>query len=202
MRLIIIFLILIAGGVYLALQLFFSAYAAFTNEAPVARIQIEQVSERRYMLSVEYESGAKVVYPIAGDRFLLNGEVITMKNWARFFGGTEEVRLLSLDGRYYPRIPGDLRDCLESDNFSKPEPCRTEHDIDADQIPVDIAPVRTLAAMVGRAFLGVASAKREPFDSAAGGKLEPGVVWICMTEDALVARYGDERGCASGGTLD
>ena len=192
MRLILLFAIAAAGAAFVLLQFWLGSYTALTQEAPLARIEMTTLGPQRHELDVHFQSGARETFRMAGDYFMMEAEVLTLKNWATVMGEAPRARLTKLRGQYHQILEGAVSECPEGEAFAVTSlPCRTDYDVSDAQYAVEIAPVETLVAKLGAWFSASAGAERKPFYSAAGVDMAAGVVWICMTEDALVARPGD-----------
>lgn len=197
MRFILLLAIAAAIAAFVLFQLYLGSYTALTQESPLARIEMRELGPQRHELDVHFQSGAKATFPMAGDYFMMEAEVITLKNWATVMGEEPRARLTKLRGQYHQILEGAVSECATGAEFAASNlPCRTDYDISDDQYTVEAEQVQTLLAKIGDFLVNRSGAEREPFYSAAGVNLAPGVVWICMTEDALVARPGD-FGCGS-----
>ncbi len=92
-------------GMVLFMGFFFRAYQAFTYEKPVARV-VTQAGEPggRNMLTLTQfgPAGAETIrqYPIKGDQWMLEGDILKWPNWLNFLGKHTRFRLTRLRGRY------------------------------------------------------------------------------------------------------
>lgn len=203
MRLLLIIAILLLAGAFAALQLFFGVFAALSYEAPVAKVSVAAVGDMegrlmddRFVLGVEFANGLYNEYYVAGDYFLMEAEVVTLKEWAAILGGAPRVMLTRLSGQFDDEFVSSPRLCSEEGAFYDSAPCISQYSLRDDQYVLQFKGPDSLVARFGDWFLKTAPAERMKFRSGAGADLSDGaVIWICMTEDALVAR--DARaGCA------
>jgi hypothetical protein len=92
-------------GMILFMGFFFRAYQAFTYEKPVARVVTQSgESDGRHQLTLTQfgADGGETVrqYPITGDQWMLEGDILKWPNWLNFLGKHTRFRLTRLRGRY------------------------------------------------------------------------------------------------------
>jgi len=92
-------------GMLLFMGFFFRAYQAFTYEKPVARVvtQMGGAGGRAMLTLTQFGSdGAETMrqYPIKGDQWMLEGDILKWPNWLNFLGKHTRFRLTRLRGRY------------------------------------------------------------------------------------------------------
>lgn len=207
-------LMLLAGGAgWIGMQSYMSAFTALDSEAPIAKIAITQAQNgaqsgtprhQRYYLVVQYANGTEGTYKIAGDYFMLEGEVVTLKGWAAALGGgTARARLTRLEGRYNQIFESAPQLCFkdgdkESTKFwDGSEPCISQYNLENQQYKTQFKGREDLIGKFGERILNLSKSARTrlPFRSGAGSDLVGASnLLICMTEDALVVRRPDE-GC-------
>lgn len=195
------------------MQSYMSAFVALDSEAPIAKIAITQAQNgaggetprhQRYFLVTEFANGKSESYKVAGDYFLMEGEVVTLKGWAAALGGGEaKARLTRLEGRYNSIFENPPPLCFKDGDkastkfWDAVEPCISQYDLSDQQYKAMFKGRDDLVAKFGAHMLKLSNSERNrlPFRSGAGTDLVgASTVWICMTEDALVVRRPEE-GC-------
>lgn len=210
MTLLLIVLLAAAGAYYFGFKPFMSSFAALDSEAPIAKINVTQAQNgdaprhQRYFLVAEYANGATGSYEVAGDYFLLEAEVVTLKGWAAALGGGEaRARLTRLEGRYNQAFESAVQLCHKDGDqpsrkyWDAAEPCLSQYDIKDGHYKAAFKGSEGLIPQIGEYVLKTSNSERNrlPFRSGAGVDLvNASSIWICLTEDALVVRRPDE-GC-------
>lgn len=92
-------------GMLLFMGFFFRAYQAFTYEKPVARVvtQAGGEGERHALTLTQFGAGGGETvrqYPIRGDQWMLEGDILKWPAWLNFLGKHTRFRLTRLRGRY------------------------------------------------------------------------------------------------------
>jgi hypothetical protein len=208
--LLLIVLLAAAGAYYFGFKPFMNTFTALDSEAPIAKVNITQAQNgdaprhQRYFLVAEYANGTTGSYEVAGDYFLLEAEVVTLKGWAAALGGGEaRARLTRLEGRFNQAFETAVQLCLKDGDqpsrkyWDAAEPCLTQYDIKDAHYKAAFKGTEGLIPKIGEYVLNVSKSERNrlPFRSGAGVDLvNAASVWICLTEDALVVRRPDE-GC-------
>lgn len=211
--LLLIMALLVGGAGYVGLNAYMSAFTALDSEGPIANIAITQAQNgaggatprhQRYFLVVQYANGTKGSYKIAGDYFMLQGEVVTLKGWAAALGGGEaRARLTRIQGEYNQIFETSPPLCFKdgaaesTKNWDAAEPCLSQYDVSNQQYKTRFKGREGLIADLGERVLKLSKSERNrlPFRSGAGADLVGATnLLICMTEDALVVRRPEE-GC-------
>jgi len=104
---------IIGGGVFLwaalavtLLALNVQTYARLTYERPVATIQLRKLAPQYFEVTVAQPAAAKdepgrvAVYPVNGDDWRVEAQVLKWKPWASVLGLDTQYRLDRLSGRY------------------------------------------------------------------------------------------------------
>lgn len=104
-NLLLIFLWISLFGVLLFAGFFFRAYRAFTWEEPVAEIIIEhqEKSGLSSITIIQDEAGGEPRerrFDVAGDQWVLEGDILKWRNWLNFLGLHTRYRLTRLRSRY------------------------------------------------------------------------------------------------------
>ena len=92
-------------GMILFMGFFFHAYHIFTQEKPVARIEITptdkpQTMKIKLIIFSDKDSVSSEVYTIKGDQWLLEGDILKWDDWLNFLGLNTRYRLTRIRGRY------------------------------------------------------------------------------------------------------
>ena len=104
-NLLLIFLWTSVFGMLLFAGFFFRAYRTFTLEKPVAEVIIDTPGRRRGEFD-HYHSGREGGEPrarrfdVAGDQWVLEGDILKWRNWLNFLGLHTRYRLTRLRSRY------------------------------------------------------------------------------------------------------
>lgn len=215
MTLLLVALLAAAGAYYFGFKPFMQTFTALDSEAPIAKINITQAQNgdaprhQRYFLVAEYANGTTGSYEVAGDYFLLEAEVVTLKGWAAALGGGEaQARLTRLEGRYNQVFESAVELCLKDGDqpsrkyWDAADPCLTQYDIKDAHYKAVFKGAEGLIPTIGEFVLKTSQSERNrlPFRSGAGVDLvNAASAWICLTEDALVVRTPDE-GCKGAAT--
>lgn len=104
-NLVLIMLWVAVFGMVLFMGFFVRAYQAFTYEKPVARVAIQAGQVRGHnILTLTHigPDGAERInqYPIKGDQWMLEGDILKWDNWLNFVGTPTRFRITRLRGRY------------------------------------------------------------------------------------------------------
>jgi hypothetical protein len=104
-NLLLIFLWTAVFGMVLFAGFFFRAYHAFTLEEPVAEIVIEhtEAGETSSITLIQQEPGEKARvrrFDVAGDQWVLEGDILKWHDWLNFLGLHTRYRLTRLRSRY------------------------------------------------------------------------------------------------------
>lgn len=104
-NLLLIFLWTSVFGMLLFAGFFFRAYRTFTLEEPVAEIIIEhrEKGELSSITIIQDEQGGKPKvrrFDIAGDQWVLEGDILKWRSWLNFLGLHTRYRLTRLRSRY------------------------------------------------------------------------------------------------------
>jgi hypothetical protein len=104
-NLLLIFLLISVFGLLLFAGFFFRAYQAFTFEEPVAEIIIDGSGEvgPSSITLVQYEKGSQGRvrrFEVAGDQWVLEGDILKWRSWLNFLGFHTRYRLTRLRSRY------------------------------------------------------------------------------------------------------
>ena len=104
-NLLLILLLTSAFGMLLFAGFFFQAYRAFTLEEPVAKLVIEPgkgAGLSRITIIQNEEGTAPLVrqFEVAGDQWVLEGDIVKWRSWLNFLGLHTRYRLTRLAGRY------------------------------------------------------------------------------------------------------
>lgn len=104
-NLLLIFLWTAVFGMVLFAGFFFRAYHAFTLEEPVAEIVIEHAEggEMSSITLIQQEPGEKAKvrrFDLAGDQWVLEGDILKWHDWLNFLGLHTRYRLTRLRSRY------------------------------------------------------------------------------------------------------
>jgi hypothetical protein len=75
-------------------------YQAFTQETLVAKITIVPLSSQKYRAIVEFESGEKHQFVLAGDEIMFEANVLKWKPWANVLGLETAYRMDRIRGRF------------------------------------------------------------------------------------------------------
>ena len=105
-NLLLIFLWTSVFGMLLFAGFFFRAYRTFNLEVPVAEIIIErgEKSELSSITIIQDEPGGKSKarrFDIAGDQWVLEGDILKWRSWLNFLGLHTRYRLTRLRSRYF-----------------------------------------------------------------------------------------------------
>ena len=206
----VIALLLAAGAYFVGFKPFMSAFTALDSEAPIVKINVTQAQNgdsprhQRYFLVAEFANGTTGSYEVAGDYFLLEAEVVTLKGWAAALGGGEaRARLTRLEGRYNQAFESAVQLCLKDGDqpsrkyWDAADPCLTQYDLKDSHYKAMFKGAEGMIPKIGEQMLQLSKSERNrlPFRSGAGVDLvNASSVWICLTEDALVVRRPEE-GC-------
>jgi hypothetical protein len=84
---------------------FLQAYYTFTREEPVAKVIITPLSkEQKNLITLELykpkENHEILQFEVAGDQWMIEGDILKWKNWINFLGLHTRFRLTRLRGRY------------------------------------------------------------------------------------------------------
>ena len=93
--------LLAAGAALVAMNL--HTYARLTNEQEAARVQIRQLGERRFTVSVQPKNAPARHYELLGDEWQIDARVLKWRAMGNLLGFDTVYRLERLSGRY-----GDL----------------------------------------------------------------------------------------------
>lgn len=125
-NLLLIFLWISVFGMLLFTGFFFRAYRAFTLEEPVAEIIIThpEKGEMSSITIIQDELGgtSKVKrFDVAGDQWVLEGDILKWRNWLNFLGFHTRYRLTRLRSRYLRTSdemtkPGTIHSLVENEN--------------------------------------------------------------------------------------
>ena len=104
-NLLLIFLWTSVCGMLLFAGFFFRAYRAFTLEEPVAKIIIEhpdggEVSSITIIQDDQKGESRTRRFDVAGDQWVLEGDILKWRNWLNFLGLHTRYRLTRLRSRY------------------------------------------------------------------------------------------------------
>jgi hypothetical protein len=104
-NLLLIFLWTSVCGMLLFAGFFFRAYRAFTLEEPVAKIIIEHPDKGEttsITIIQDEEKGEPRIrrFDVAGDQWVLEGDILKWRNWLNFLGLHTRYRLTRLRSRY------------------------------------------------------------------------------------------------------
>ena len=104
-NLLLIFLWTSVCGMLLFAGFFFRAYRAFTLEEPVAKIIIEhpdggEVSSITIIQDDQKGENRTRRFDVAGDQWVLEGDILKWRNWLNFLGLHTRYRLTRLRSRY------------------------------------------------------------------------------------------------------
>lgn len=104
---------IVGGGVFLSmalattlLALNVQTYARLTYERPVATIQLRQLASRYFEVTVIQpplaagQAPRTAIYPVNGDDWRIEAQVLKWKPWANVLGLDTQYRLDRLSGRY------------------------------------------------------------------------------------------------------
>ena len=91
-------ILLAVGGVLVATNLY--TYARLTHEQEAARVQIRQLGERRYTVSVQPKGEAPRHFDLRGDEWQIDARVLKWKAMGNLIGFDTLYRLERLSGRY------------------------------------------------------------------------------------------------------
>jgi hypothetical protein len=104
---------IVGGGVFLGAALAavllaqnIQTYARLTYERPVATIQLRQLAPQYFEVTVvqppvtEGQAARSAVYPVNGDDWRIEAQVLKWKPWANVLGLDTQYRLDRLSGRY------------------------------------------------------------------------------------------------------
>lgn len=210
MTLLLVVLLAAAGAYFFGFKPFMNTFTALDSEAPLAKINVTQAQNgdtprhQRYFLVAEYANGTTGSYEVAGDYFLLEAEVVTLKGWAAALGGGEaRARLTRLEGRYNQAFESAVQLCLKDGDqpsrkfWDASDPCLTQYDLKDATYKAVFKGTEGLIPKIGEYVLKTSKSERNrlPFRSGAGVDLvNASSVLICLTEDALVVRRPEE-GC-------
>jgi len=125
-NLLLIFLWTSVFGMLLFAGFFFRAYRAFTLEEPVAEIIIThpEIGEMSSITIIQDEPGgtSKVKrFDVAGDQWVLEGDIVKWRNWLNFLGFHTRYRLTRLRSRYLRTSdemtkPSTIHSLVENEN--------------------------------------------------------------------------------------
>lgn len=214
--LVLIVLLAAAGAYYFGFKPFMNTFIALDSEAPIVKINITQAQNgdaprhQRYFLVAEFANGTTGSYEVAGDYFLLEAEVVSLKGWAAALGGGQaQARLTRLEGRYNQLFESAVQLCLKDGDqpsrkyWDASDPCLTQYQLKDAHYKAAFKGTEGLIPQIGEYVLKVSKSERNrlPFRSGAGIDLvNAASAWVCLTEDALVVRRPDE-GC-KGATIE
>jgi len=104
-NLLLILVLTSAFGMLLFAGFFFQAYRAFTLEEPVAEVVIERGEKpdlSRITIIQDEQGRAPRIrqFDVAGDQWVLEGDIVKWRNWLNFLGLHTRYRLTRLTGRY------------------------------------------------------------------------------------------------------
>jgi hypothetical protein len=125
-NLLLIFLWTSVCGMLLFAGFFFRAYRVFTLEEPVAKIIIEHPDEGEVSLItiIQDEQKGKTRirrFDVAGDQWVLEGDILKWRNWLNFLGLRTRYRLTRLRSRYVEASdemtkPGSVHPLVENED--------------------------------------------------------------------------------------
>jgi hypothetical protein len=125
-NLLLIFLWTSVCGMLLFAGFFFRAYRAFTLEEPVAKIIIEHPDKGEttsITIIQDEEKGEPRIrrFDVAGDQWVLEGDILKWRNWLNFLGLHTRYRLTRLRSRYLEASdeitkPSSVHPLVENEN--------------------------------------------------------------------------------------
>jgi len=125
-NLLLIFLWTSVCGMLLFAGFFFRAYRAFTLEEPVAKIIIEHPDKGEttsITIIQDEEKGEPRIrrFDVAGDQWVLEGDILKWRNWMNFLGLHTRYRLTRLRSRYLEASdeitkPSSVHPLVENEN--------------------------------------------------------------------------------------
>jgi hypothetical protein len=98
---VIFFLIFIlAGGLMFSLSLFARAYSLLNNDQRIGQVVCIQTDNGLQMRYIDETTGAKHVFPLAGDQWMIQGYILRWKPFLRFLGARPYYRVTRFSGRW------------------------------------------------------------------------------------------------------
>ncbi|MFC0634559.1 hypothetical protein [Brevundimonas balnearis] len=167
---------LAAAGVAIALfGMNLQTWQRLTYEQSVATISLRQTAPQRFEATVTRPDGSSGAYPLAGDEWRIEAQVLRWEPWANVLGLNAQYRLERLSGRYRS-IDQELNDERSAHDLTLPaEAEREPWDLDAWLV----------AQRMGRYVRAVDTL----YGSAAYMPMADGAVYeVWLTQSGLIAR--------------